>query len=208
MARNKPVIVNPDVAWSAFNPHSWLILRGDAPGAEAVPGWRVMYGNLRARHRDHDNSLSAFVQAKLRPDGSPGWRSSAHRFEVLLPVYAEDALRDPEVLIGRAEAELPNDPKGLATYITLTSNPDRLHVQFEVARQVARGLVDRFAVAVLIVQHVPAKAANANPPHCHLVIPGPRRLMPWSGFGAYVPKLSSDAGRDVVVDAVLSALAV
>lgn len=46
MARNKPVIVNPS--------------RRRA-GAEAVPGWRVMYGNLRARHRDHDNSLSAFV---------------------------------------------------------------------------------------------------------------------------------------------------
>ncbi|QWC57977.1 hypothetical protein F7D01_13705 [Erythrobacter sp. 3-20A1M] len=208
MARKKPVTVNPNIAWSASNPHSWLILRADAPGAEAVPGWRVMHGNLRARHRDHDNSLTAFAQAKLRPDGTPGWIPTAHRVEVLLPAHADDALCDPETLIVRAEAELPNDPKGLATYVTLTCAPDRLHAQFEVARQVARDLVDRFEVAVLIVQHVPAKAANANAPHCHLVIPGPRRLTAWSGFGSYVTQLSSDAGRDVVVDTLLNALAV
>ncbi|WP_187335981.1 hypothetical protein [Novosphingopyxis iocasae] len=208
MARKKPVTVNPDIAWSASNPHSWLILRGDAPGTEAVPGWRVMYGNLRARHRDHDNSLTAFAQAKLRPDGTPGWIPTAHRVEVLLPAHADDALCDPKTLIGRAEAELPNDPKGLATYVTLTCAPDRLHSQFEVARQVARDLVDRFEVAVLMVQHVPAKAANANAPHCHLVIPGPRRLTAWSGFGSYVTQLSSDAGRNLVVDALLTKLAV
>ena len=207
MACKKPIIVNPNITWSATNPHSWLILSGDEPSNEAVPGWRILYGNLRARHRNHENSLTAFSQAKLRPDGTPGWTPTAHRVEVLLPAHADDALCDPETLIGRAEAELPNDPKGLATYVTLTCAPNRLHSQFEIARQVVRDLIDRFTVAVLIVQHVPSKAASANAPHCHFVIPGPRRLTPWSGFGAYVSDLSNDAGRDVVVDALSNALA-
>ena len=208
MTRKKPVTVNPNIAWSASNPHSWLMLKGDAPGAEAVPGWRVMYGNLRACHRDQNNSLTAFAKAKLRPDGTPSFTPTAHRVEVLLPAHADDTLRDPETLIRRAEAELPNEPKGLACYVTLTCAPDRLHAQFEIARQVARDLVDRFAVAVLIIQHVPSKAGNGNAPHCHLVIPGPRGLTPWSGFDVYVSPLSSDAGRDIVVDSLLNALAI
>lgn len=203
MSRGKPVEINAHLAPTPSNPHSWLALVGDARGQTTIAGWRVMFGNLRVERRGYRNSLAALAKAKIAPVSSANadpWTATAHRVEVLLPGWADDALSEPRTLIERAEADGPDDPKGLGTYITLTSYPDRLHAQFEVARMVSRRLVERFGVAVLLVQHDPSRAANANPPHCHLVVPGPRRVTAWSGFGAFVSPLSTDKGRDIVID--------
>ena len=203
MTRKASVIVNGDLVPNPANPHSWMVLKGDETGREAVPGWRVMFGNLRPVHRGFAPSLSALAAAKIMPAapaGTPVWQATAHRVEVLLPAFAEDALLDPETLVKRAEAEQPENPRGLATYITLTSNPERLHRQYEICREVARRIVDRLEGALILVQHVPARAASANPPHLHIIVPGPRRLTRFSSFGSFVSELSSDAGRDLIID--------
>lgn len=132
MTRKTSVTVNGDLAPNPSNPHSWMVLKGDQPGHEVVPGWRVLFGNLRNLHRGFEPSLSALATAKIMPaapSGTPVWQATAHRVEVLLPAFAEDALLDPETLVKRAEVEQPADPRGLATYVTLTSNPERLHHQ-------------------------------------------------------------------------------
>lgn len=134
------------------------------------------------------------------PAGTPDWTVTAHRAEVLLPAHVDDRLLDPRTLFETAEAQHPPGGEALATYVTLTWAPSRLHAAFEVGRHLARWLVREFDVTVLLVQHVPALNAGTAEPHLHLIIPGPRRLTAWSGFGEYVKPLCRDSGRQLIVD--------
>ena len=199
----KPVIINAGVEPTPANPHSHLPLLGDAPGEAGPGGIRTCYGVLRPEYRGHLNSLASFARAKLTVaavPGTPAWTITAHRAEVLLPAHADDRLLDPRVLCEAAETEHPPTGEALATYVTLTWTPARLHLQYEVGRAIARWLTDEFGVAVLLVQHVPARNGGTAQPHIHLIVPGPRRIMPWGGFGDYVKPLCRDGGRQLVVD--------
>lgn len=214
MAKTKPHEINADLKPDPNNPHSWFTLIGHPPGEATPEGYRVLWGVMRPEYRCHRPSLAAFAKAKLAPAAGPDaapWAVTAYRHEVLLPPFAGDHLRDPRVLIEAAEREQASAAKALASYVTLTSTPATLHGQFEVARRVGQRLVARFHVAALLVQHVPALNGGSAQPHVHLLIPGPRRLTPWSGFGAPVAQLGGDKGRDLVLsllaDAVGSAAA-
>lgn len=198
----KPYQVNADVEPDTANPHSWFRLIGHPPGESGPGGTRVMWGVMRPEYRTIRPSLSAFVKAKLAPaagDDAPSWTVTAYRHEVLLPAFASDHLRDPRTLIEAAEREQPAGARALATYVTLTSEPERLHAAWEVARALAKRLVDDYDVAVLVVQHVPALAGGSAQPHVHLVIPGPRRLTRFSMFSTMVAEIARDAGRDLIL---------
>ena len=201
MAKPKPYEINAGLRPDPSNPHSWFTLIGHPPGETAPSGYRVLWGVMRPEYRDYRPSLAAFAQTKLAPAAGTNvapWAVTAYRHEVLLPAFAGDHLRDPRVLIESAEQQ-PVTAKALASYITLTSTPATLHGQFEVARRTAQMLVARFDVAALLVQHVPALNGGSAQPHVHLIIPGPRRLTPWSGYGAPVAELAGDKGRDLVL---------
>lgn len=200
---SRAIVINAGVEPTPANPHSHLPLLGDAPGEAGPGGIRTLYGVLRPEYRGHRNSLVTFAKAKLTvaaPPDTPTWTVTAHHAEVLLPTHAEDRLLDPRTLVETAETEHPPGGEALATYVTLTWTPARLHLQYEVGRRVARWLADEFDLAVLLVQHVPARNANTAQPHVHLIVPGPRRIMPWGGYGDFVKPLCRDGGRRLVVD--------
>lgn len=187
----KPYVVNADVAVSDTNPHSWLILVGEQPDTK---GPRCLVGTLRPEHRGRRATAAEFAHAKLLvsdEDGDARWRASAYRHEVLLPPGADDRYRCPHGLFEDVDAAHPASGKALVSYITLTWVPDRLHHQWSLARTLATGLVDEFAVPVLLVQHVPGVVASTALPHCHLLIPGPRTLSA-IGWGGYVSALIGD----------------
>lgn len=197
------VVINAGVEPTPANPHSHMPLLGDAPGDVGPGGARILYGCLRPIYRDYVNSVTALAKAKLTvavPAGTRDWTVTAHRAEVLLPAFADDRLLSPRTLFETAEAEQPLGGEALATYVTLTWTPERLHAAFEYGRALARSLINEFHVAVLLVQHVPALNASTAQPHLHLIIPGPRRLTPWSGFGEYVKPLCRDGGRQLIID--------
>ena len=185
------------------NTHSWLRLLGDPPGATCVHGIRIMYGVLRPDCQGYAISAAAFARAKLavpaRPDPDD-WDVTAHRAEVLLPSHADDRLLSPRTLFEEVDATLPPNGRALATYITLSWTPSRLHAQFEFGRAVARKLT-AMDLAVLLVQHVPSHALRTNPPHLHLLAVT-RRIMPFGSFGPPVPLLGRDRGRQMIVDIV------
>ncbi len=198
-----PFRINPDVAPSDNDPHSWLPLIGHPPGEVGPGGIKVMWGVLRPTFGGYRPSLARFAVAKLMvaapPDTSP-WTVTAHRHEVLLPAHAGDHLLDPRNLIELAERSQLADAKAQAAYITLTSAPVALHAQYEVARLLGRWLVERFDIAVLLVQHVPARSGGSAAPHVHMIIPGPRVLTPYSLFGRPVAELARDKGRELVLE--------
>ena len=153
-----------------------------------------MVGTLRPVHQEHANSAAAFVHAKLQvvpsTDGKD-WTVTAHRAEVLLPPGADDRFCCPRTLFEAIDVEHPADGKALLTYITLTWRPERLHLQWELCRQMALELVREHEVAALAVQHAPGKIARSNDPHVHLAIAGPR-VLGSLGFGSYVTQLMGD----------------
>ena len=203
MADSKPVLINAGVEPTPANPHSHMPLLGDPPGESGPGDVRTLYGVLRPSYRGHANSITALVRAKVTvaaPAGTPAWTVTAHRAEVVLPCHADDRLLDPRTLIEMVEAQHPPAGEALATYVTLTWAPTRLHAAFERGRALARWLNDEFGVAVLLVQHVPALNASSAPHHLHAIIPGPRRLAPWGGYAEYVKPLCRDGGRQLVVD--------
>ncbi|KQN34779.1 hypothetical protein ASG37_15780 [Sphingomonas sp. Leaf407] len=198
----KPFPINVDVQPNPANPHSWLPLMGHSPGESGPGGVRVMWGVLRPEYRSFSPSLSTFVRMKLAPAAGANatpWAITAYRYEVLLPAFASDHLRDPRLLIEAAEREQPADAKALAAYVTLTSSPDRLHAAWEIGRTLAKNLVDDHDVAALLVQHVPSLAGGSAQPHLHLVIPGPRRVTRYGMFSTLVGDLAGDRGRDLVL---------
>ncbi len=203
MAAAKPVLINAGVVPTPANPHTHMPLLGDPPGESGPGDVRTLYGVLRPSYRDHANSLAALARAKLTVAAAadmPEWTVTAHRAEVLLPAHADDRLLDPRTLVEIADAQHPPSGEALATYVTLTWTPARLHAAFERGRAVARWLADEFGVAVLLIQHVPALNASTAPHHLHLIVPGPRRLAPWGGFAEYVKPLCRDGGRQIIVD--------
>lgn len=202
MAKTKPYKINADRQPEPGNPHSWFTLIGHPPGEVGPGGYRVLWGVMRPEYRGYRSSLAAFAKAKLAPAAGANtapWAVTAYRHEVLLPGFAGDHLRDPRVLIESAEQQQPATAKALASYVTLTATPTTLHGQFEIARRTGQMLVARFDVAALLVQHVPSLNGGSAQPHVHLVIPGPRRLTPWSGYGAPVGELSGDKRRDLIL---------
>lgn len=210
MAKTKPYEINADLRPDPNNPHSWFKLIGHPPGEVAPGGYRILWGVMRPEYRGYRPSLAAFAKLKLGPAAGPDaapWSVTAYRYEVLLPAFAGDHLRDPRVLIESAEQQQPATAKALASYLTLTSAPATLHGQFEVARRIGQMLVARFDVAALLVQHVPSLNGGSAQPHVHLVIPGPRRLTPWSGYGAPVAELTGDKGRDLVLSLLAEVVA-
>lgn len=188
----RPVLVNEGHVRDPANPHTHLNLLGLPAGQ---PGPRCMAGTLRPLHQNGANSAAAFARSKINPvvgASSDDWTLVAHRADVVLPRCADDRLGDLRSLFEAVDAEHPADGKALLTYLTLTWRPDRLHRQWELGRQMAVEFARDHHVAVLIVQHVPARAARSNDPHLHLLVAGPRRVEPWAGFGSYVPALMGD----------------
>lgn len=188
----KPILVNKGHVRNPANAHTHLNLVGE-PSSAAGP--RCMAGTLRPYHQKCANSAAAFVRAKINPvaGSAPGdWTLVAHRAEVILPRHADDRLADPRTLFEAVDAEHPTDGKALLTYLTLTWQPERLHRQWEVGRQLAIELSRDHDVAVLLVQHVPGRIGRSTNPHLHLAVAGPRRIELWSGFGSYVPALVGD----------------
>ncbi len=187
----KPTPVNKDQPCDAANPHSQLALVGEPAGCA---GPRCMVGTLRPVHQGNANSAAAFARAKLAPASADptSWIITAHRAEVLLPAGADDRLACPRALFEAVDAEHPADGKALLAYATLTWRPQRLHRQWELGRTLAQEWTREHGVAVLLVQHVPARVASGNDPHLHLMVAGPRRIEPWGGFGSYVAPLLGD----------------
>ncbi|KKI18933.1 hypothetical protein XM50_11720 [Sphingomonas sp. Ag1] len=173
-------------------PHTHLNLLGEPPGTK---GPRCLTGTLRPMHQGCHNSAAAFVRTKLNPvagSAPDDWTIRAHRAEVILPRHADDSLADPRTLFNAIDTEHPDRGAALLAYITLTWQPERLHLQWAVGRQLAIELADAHDVALLLVQHVPGQAGRGNDPHLHLAIAGPRRIKRWSGFGSYVTPLMGD----------------
>ena len=190
MGAAKPVVINADVPLSESNPHTWLILSGDAPDSL---GPRCMVGTLRPEHRGRRNSAAAFAAAKLliEVDGANRpWQPGAYRHEVLLPPDVDDRFTCPKTLFDEVDAGHVTGGKALASYVTLTWTPTRLHHAWRVAHDLARGLVDEFSVPALVVQHVPSLVANTAIPHCHILLAA--RSLTGIGWGAYVTALSGD----------------
>ena len=183
--------VNKDQPYDAANPHSQLALVGEPAGCS---GPRCMVGTLRPTHQGRANSAAAFARAKLAPASAEpaSWSITAHRAEVLLPTGADDRLGCPQTLFEAVDAEHPTNGKALLAYATLTWRPQRLHRQWELGRTLAQEWTREHGVAVLLVQHVPARMASGNDPHLHLMVAGPRRIEPWGGFGSYVAPLLGD----------------
>jgi hypothetical protein len=200
----RSVEINAGCVPDPRNPHTWLPLIGDPP---ETTGTRILYGCLRPVFRGHANSAAAFSLAKITvaaPADTPPWTLTAARAEVLLPAGADDRFSDPQTLMETVDAELPQDAKALLAYLTFTCPADRLHAQWELVREfVRRCLVDPFGVAALLVQHAPHKAASANLPHVHVLLPGPRRLGSL-GFAEWVKPLASDKAHRLVGDAFIA----
>lgn len=189
----------------AKNPHSWLPLIGDPPGAE---GMRIMYGVLRPRCRGWVNTAVLFGRAKIQlvpPTGGDPWEVTAARAEVLLPPGADDRYLSPQVLLEAVDAPEREAKPALLTYATATWPTPRLHEQYEVARSVVSELVQRFCCPALLVQHAPHRARSNNPHRCHALIV-PRRLTSL-GFAGPVAVFSGDKGRQDIVDALTNRLA-
>lgn len=207
---SKPHVINADLEPTPSNPHSWMPLLGDAANAPAGDSIRVMFGCMRPLYRGFAPSVAALARSKLTvaaPPDTPDWTVTAHRAEVLLPAFADDRLACPRTLFEMTDSDHPVGGKALASYITLTWQPERLHAQWQVGLSVGRWLTETFEVAVLAVQHAPHRAAKSTCPHIHLIVPGPRRLTRWGQFGGYVTPLCRDGGRQLVVDQVAALVA-
>jgi hypothetical protein len=199
---DRPVVLNADRERDPANPHSWLELLGDP--ADAV-GLRVMWGVLRARHLNVENSASAFVAAKLRPSWSPDpSAATAAWVETLTSADADDSFADAALLAARIDREIARDIAGSAPllgYATITDpGACRIHVFREELRAIARGLVEAHGGAVIAVVHAPGRAGNGNPLHGHLcvtpyIVDGPL------GFSRRIAAFCGDAGRQVILDA-------
>ena len=197
--------INPDAEPTDTDPHSWLRLIGHPQGETGPGGIRAMWGVLRPEYRDFRPSLTRFIEAKLTVaslPGTPPWTISAHRHEVLLPPQAGDHLLDPRMLAETAAREQIANATALATYVTLTSSPTKLHRQWEMAREIGRRLVATFDVAVLLVQHVPSKNGGTAQPHVHMIIPGPRAITPYGCFGKAIAELARDKGRELILESL------
>ena len=197
------VEINADCQPDPTNPHTWMPLFGDPPGAS---GPRVMYGCLRPQFRGATNSAAQFAAAKMTvgaPAGTPPWTLTAARAEVLLPPQADDRMSDARTLMETIDAELPANAKALLAYLTFTFKTERLHVAWEEVRYfIKRHIVDAFEVATLLIQHAPHRAGSANTPHVHALIAGPRRVT-GLGLAEWVPQLAGDKAHALIRDAFL-----
>ncbi|MBA2933043.1 hypothetical protein HZF05_02925 [Sphingomonas sp. CGMCC 1.13654] len=196
---DRAVLLNATLKPDPTNPHSQLPLIGDPPGAV---GLRVMWGVLRSRYREYDNSASAFVAAKLRPSWSPDLQAvTAAWAETLAPVGVDDSFADAVLLAARIDREIARDAAGatpLLGYATIT-DPDasRLHVFREELRGVARELVEAHGGAVVAVVHAPARAGSGNPLHGHLCL-STLAIDGRLGFSTRITPFCSDRGREVI----------
>lgn len=198
----KPVLLNAERKHDPANPHSWLPLIGDP---SATSGLRVMWGVLRARYHDVDNSAAAFVAAKLRPS----WSADPHAVtaawaETLAPADADDSFANANLLAERIDREIARDAAGatpLLGYATITNpHATRIHAFAEELRAVARGLVEAHGGAVIAVVHAPGRAGNRNPMHGHLCL-SPIAIDGPLGFSTRIAPFCGDSGRKVILDA-------
>lgn len=179
-----------------FSPHFFANPLGSWPN--------FGFGVLRTRYLGtRANSAAAFARLKLRPGqppAAPGWRATASRWEVLLPVRASDDFLEPQTLMERYEAAAVSWRTGLLCCVTLKfPGTERLHASYEKARSFARtSFALNRELPVLLIQHAPHLSGSANPPHVHLLIV-PRTLGPL-GFGTYSDELTSDQGQKSVYD--------
>ena len=197
------IAVNPNCKPDPANVHTWLSLVGDRAD---MKGTKVMHGCLPPVFQGHVNSAAAFASAKMRvglaADAAP-WTLGAARAEVLLPIGADDRLSDPRTLMQTVDAELPLKAKALLAYFTFTFPTPRIHEQYELVRDFTRRcIVDTFEVGALIVSHAPHRAARAQLPHVHVMVPGPRRLTAL-GLGEWVWPLADKRAHALVRNAFL-----
>jgi hypothetical protein len=200
-AINAPVLLNADKKPTAGDPHSRLPLIGDPPGST---GLRIMWGVLRRRYRDYENTATEFAAVKLRPSWSPDPLAiTAARAEVVAPADADDSVADPWLLPRRLDHEIARDAENMTPllgYATITDPAAAsLHGFWEEVRSVSRSLVREHGGPVLAVMHAPGRAGNANALHAHLLI-SPYRVTKL-GFAGRISAFCGDRGRQVVVDA-------
>jgi hypothetical protein len=197
------VTLNQDCVPNSANPHTHLMLVGDAADA---PYPRVMFGCLRPEFRGHINSATAFAQAKVMVAasvGTPPWVPTAAWTEVLLPAPACDRFSDPETLMRAVDLERPAKVNALLSYFTVTYPVARLHVMLDEVRGFVREhIVEAFDVAALIVLHDPGRAASANLPHVHVLVV-PRRLTS-IGLAEQVGALTTDKAHPLIRDLFLT----
>ncbi|MXO65962.1 hypothetical protein [Altericroceibacterium endophyticum] len=163
---------------------------------------------------DPNNELTAerFLGRRLFPvmkphDMSLPWpQPTCHKFDVILPPGASDEFWDPQRLVKAYDRQCFNSIRDLVVIVTLrfaqvdvVPQITRLHEVWELGRGFAANLVEEHSVAVVVVMHVPARAAKPGFPHLHLMIPA-RQLLP-SGFGKFARPLATDEGRAIVEDA-------
>jgi hypothetical protein len=192
--------VCPEREYDPHNVHTWLPLNGSGADASVE---RIMHGTLRKVYRGHANSAEAFIAAKLAVSASTDTLAiTALRAEVIVPSDADDVYADPH-LLGRLidHAAARDKPTAALLGYWTVSEPDvaHLHQQWRRGRAIVEGLVDRFDVPMLVVQHAPSLAGNGNPPHLHVL--AATRKLTVRGFSTSVTALIGDKARDVFVRA-------
>lgn len=123
---------------------------------------------------------------------------TAERHDVLLPARAPDYLRNVELLASAYHATAIDRIKDLAAIVTIqwpqvedSAQHMTLHDAWESSRSFSRSICEDLQVAVIAIQHVPARSWGYGTPHVHLIIPA-RTVRPHTGFAIFKHQLTQE----------------
>lgn len=156
-----------------------------APERGALPtGIDMAHGTAQKVYLGRANTPTAIVARRLALHGSI--EPNCYANETLLPPDASDLLEAPAALIGRYEEQVLEQQTDLMCITTLRFDAAMpCHRAWRLGVGFAYGALScRRNLAVIAVQHVPARALRENKQHIHLIYPS-RKLLHGSQFGAF-----------------------
>jgi len=164
----------------------------------ASPIGNISYGVADRVHGARINTAHSVALRRLYPvdrDISPV--PTCYRYDVLLPLGAPDACRDPQALCDHFEAQARADQYDVAVIMTLRFDARASrHEHWELHRAFARDeFVLKRDLPVVAVMHVPQISCRIALPHTHLVILARRLLGP--DFGDFPSDLLRDPAAGI-----------
>lgn len=145
-------------------------------------GIDISHGIIRSQHSGVVVTAGAAIARRLALHGSI--EPNCYDFEVLLPRWAPDHLRNLAALVDTYQKQLLPKQEDLLGIATVRFDPGySFHRQWELTRSWVRTSFNGRDLAAILIHHVPALAGRSHKAHLHVLYPV-RRLE--GTFGAFV----------------------